>query len=52
MLSTLKNTKPSKKHNCHLENERHGFIRLFEIMSNKRPSRNVLNINARLFEWD
>jgi len=42
MLSSLKNTKPSKKHNRHLGNERHGSIRLFGIMSNKRHGENVL----------
>jgi len=36
MLSSLKNTKLSKKHNRHLGNERYGSIRLFGIMSNKR----------------
>jgi len=36
------NTKPSKKHNRHLGNERHGSIRLFGIMLNKRSGRNVL----------
>jgi len=44
MLSSLKNTKSSKKHNRHLGNERHGSIRLFGIMSNKRPGGNMLNL--------
>jgi len=46
MLSSLKNTKPSKKHNRHLGNERHGSIRFFGIMSNKRPGGNVLKNNV------
>jgi len=45
MLSSLKNTKTKneKKHNRDLGNERCGSIRLFGIMSNKRPG-NVLII--------
>jgi len=48
MLSSLENTKPSKKHNRHLGNERHESI-LFGIMSNKRPGGNVL-INKVSYE--
>jgi len=43
MLSSLKNTKLSKKHNRHLRNERYRSIRLFRIMSNKRFGENMLN---------
>jgi len=42
VIIATQNTKPSKKHNRYLGNERHGSIRLFGIMSNKRPGGNML----------